>query len=313
MAEKKRALVTGGAGFIGSHLVDRLIADGYSVLTVDDLSTGLEENINPEAEFELLDISDARAEELIVRWRPELVYHMAAQANVRKSAEDPIFDTRVNAMGTLRVLEGCRAIGNARVVFASTGGAIYGEPEDIPCDENTPRRPLCLYGANKLVSEQYLEVYRLSYGLETATLRLANIYGPRQNPKGEAGVVAIFSQQMLAGEPVTIFGDGTKTRDYVYVGEVVDAFRLAAGARPGAFYNIGLGVEISDQQVFDEVSAACGYDRDPIYADVRPGEVIHIALDAALIRRELGWDPKVSFADGVAKTVPFYKKKLGVE
>ena len=313
MTEKKRALVTGGAGFIGSNLVDRLVADGFDVLVADDLSTGQEENLNPEARFERVDVSDEAFEQTLAGWRPELVYHLAAQANLRKSAEDPIFDTRVNAMGTLRVLEGSRKSGVAKVVFASTGGAIYGDPEIIPCDESTPCEPLSLYGANKLVSEHYLNVYRVSYGLGTAALRLANVYGPRQNPKGEAGVVAIFSQLMLSGEPTTIFGDGSKTRDYVYVGDVVDAFRRAEKAADGTIFNVGLGIEISDQDVFDEVSTACGYDRDPIYGEVRPGEVIHISLDAGAIRRELGWEPKVGFAEGVALTVPFYRKKLGLE
>ena len=312
MSEGKRVLVTGGAGFIGSHLVDRLIDEGWQVLVADDLSTGLEENINPKAEFERLDVSSESFEELLVRWSPELVYHLAAQANVRRSAEDPIFDTRVNAMGTIRVLEGSRKGGVRKVVFASTGGAIYGEPLEIPCDETTPRQPLCLYGANKLVAEHYLEVYRLSYGLGSTILRLANVYGPRQNPKGEAGVVAIFSKQMLSGKQPTIFGDGSKTRDYVFVSEVVDAFRLAAGAPDGRFFNVGLGIEISDQEVFDTVASACGYETGPIYGEVRPGEVIHISLDSALIRRELGWHPRVGFKAGVEQTVPFYRKKLGL-
>jgi UDP-glucose 4-epimerase len=305
-------MVTGGAGFIGSNLVDRLIGEGFEVLVADDLSTGLEENINKAARFERVDVSDEKLEQLVEHWRPELVFHLAAQANVRRSAEEPLFDTRVNAMGTLRVLEGARKAGVSKVVFASTGGAIYGEPGKIPCDEQTPRLPLCLYGANKLVAEHYLEVYRLSYGLGTSVLRLANIYGPRQNPKGEAGVVAIFSQQMLRGERPTIFGDGSKTRDYVFVGEVVDAFVLAAGAPDGAVYNIGLGGEISDQQVFDTVASACGYKAEPVYGQVRPGEVIHIALDSSLIRRELGWNPRVGFEEGVKLTVPFYRKKLGL-
>jgi len=312
MSEGKRVLVTGGAGFIGSHLVDRLIDEGWQVLVADDLSTGLEENINPKAEFERLDVSSESFEELLVRWSPELVYHLAAQANVRRSAEDPIFDTRVNAMGTIRVLEGSRKGGVRKVVFASTGGAIYGEPLEIPCDETTPRQPLCLYGANKLVAEHYLEVYRLSYGLGSTILRLANVYGPRQNPKGEAGVVAIFSKQMLSGKQPTIFGDGSKTRDYVFVSEVVDAFRLAAGAPDGRFFNVGLGIEVSDQEVFDTVASACGYETDPIYGEVRPGEVIHISLDSTLIRKELGWHPGVGFKEGVEQTVPFYRKKLGL-
>jgi UDP-glucose 4-epimerase len=312
MSTKKKALVTGGAGFIGSHLADRLIGGGYDVLVADDLSNGLEENVNPAARFERIDISEEAFEGLIESWKPGLIFHLAAQANVRRSAEDPLYDTRVNVLGTLRVLEGSRRAGVKKVVFASTGGAVYGEPEKIPCDESTPRQPLCLYGANKLVSEHYLEVYRISYGLGSTILRLANIYGPRQNPKGEAGVVAIFSQQMLRGEKPTIFGDGSKTRDYVFVSEVVDAFVSAAGAMDGKVYNIGLGKEITDQQVFDAVATACGSSGKPIYGEVRPGEVIHISLDASLIRRELGWNPRVSFEEGVALTVPFYRKKLGL-
>lgn len=312
MSEEVRALVTGGAGFIGSHLVDRLLESGHSVMVLDDLSTGREENINPEAEFEKLDISEADLNSLLRRWRPAFVFHLAAQANLRRSVEDPLFDTRVNALGTLRVLESSRKHGIKKVIFTSTGGAIYGEPAYRPCDEEHPCAPLSLYGANKRVAELYLEVYRESFGLASTTLRFANIYGPRQDPKGEAGVVAIFAERMLRDESVSIFGDGSKTRDYVHVSDAVAALMLAVNGGGGRVYNIGRGEEISDQQVFDAVADACNYENEPIYDEVRPGEVIHIALDATLIAKELGWRAGIGFDEGVKESVGFYRRKLGL-
>jgi UDP-glucose 4-epimerase len=312
MADKKRALVTGGAGFIGSHLVDRLVEEGFSVLVVDDLSTGREENISKEAEFERLDITDSRLVNVFQGWRPKIVFHFAAQVNLRRSLEDPIFDTRVNALGTLKVLECCRQAGSEKIVFSSTGGAIYGEPQNIPCDESHPTAPLSLYGANKRTAEHYLDVYRLCYGLRTTTLRFANVYGPRQDPHGEAGVVAIFSELMLAGKQPVVFGDGTKTRDYVFVSDLIEACVLAVEGGDGRVFNVGCAVETSDQEVFDTVAAVCRYQDRPRYDQVRPGEVYRIALDFSLIAKELGWKPATGFRAGVELTVPFYRRKLGL-
>ncbi len=318
MTEARRALVTGGAGFIGSHLVDRLLADEWDVMVVDDLSTGHRENVNAGAEFEELDVTSSGLDSLFESWRPARVFHLAAQVNLRRSVEDPAFDTRVNALGTLRVLEASRRQAAEQVVFVSTGGAIYGEPAYRPCDEKHPCAPLSIYGANKRVAEHYLEVYRHSYGLRTTALRFANIYGPRQDPHGEAGVVAIFSELMLRDRQPAIFGDGGKTRDYVYVADAVSAVVLAAEGEAKSeggsrVYNVGRGEEISDQEVFDTVAAACGYAGEPRYEEVRPGEVIRIALDSGLIESELGWRAGVGFVEGVELTVPFYRRKLGLD
>lgn len=310
MPQAGKALVTGGAGFIGSNLVDRLIENGYEVLVVDNLFTGFLENIHRDAEFEEVDIASEELLRVLEHWKPNLVFHLAAQANVRLSLEEPLFDTRVNAQGTLNILEACRLNDVEKIIFSSTGGAIYGEPESIPCMEDHPCLPLCLYGANKLVAEQYINVYKVSFGLNYTILRFANIYGPRQNPHGEAGVVAIFTELMLKDKQPVIFGDGTKTRDYVHVNDTVDALMMSIDHGDGEIFNIGLGKQTTDQQVFDVVAEACGYEGPPKYDEVRPGEVIHIALDSSKIRNELGWKPKYDFTSGVAQTVPFYREKL---
>jgi UDP-glucose 4-epimerase len=312
MTQETKVLVTGGAGFIGSHLVDRLIERGCRVLVVDDLSTGHLENVNTEAEFEEIDITGEELAAVFDEWRPDIVYHLAAQANVRVSLEQPLFDTRVNAEGTLAVLEGARAAGSRKIIFTSTGGAIYGEPETIPCGEDHPIQPLSLYGANKRVAEHYVQVYKETYGLEYSVLRFANIYGPRQSPKGEAGVVAIFSELMLKGKQPVIFGDGSKTRDYVHIDDTVEALMLVLDGGRNRIYNIGKGVQTSDQQVFDTIAAAAGYDGPPEYGDFRAGEVMHIALDATLIQQELGWKPRYDFAAGIEATMPFYRNKFGI-
>jgi UDP-glucose 4-epimerase len=307
-----KALVTGGAGFIGSNLVDKLIEDGHQVLVVDNLFTGYLENLHPDAEFEEVDITSEELVSVFDHWRPEIVFHLAAQANVRLSLENPLFDTRVNAQGTLKVLEASRLNDVKKVIFSSTGGAIYGEPEVIPCDEDHPCKPLCLYGANKLVAEHYLEVYRESYGLKYGIIRFPNIYGPKQSPKGEAGVVAIFSEIMLRGEKPVIFGDGSKTRDYVHVDDAVSSLIMCVDAPDGKIYNIGTGLQTTDQEVFDAIAEATGYDEPPTYGEVRPGEVIHIALDAKKITKELGWQPTIEFRGGIRRTVPYYRRKLGI-
>lgn len=312
MTEKRRAIVTGGAGFIGSHVVDRLLERDFDVVVLDDLSNGFEENVNPPARLEQVDIVSGKVADIFKKFKPHRVFHFAAQANVRVSLEDPLFDTRVNAQGTLNILEGSRLNGVGKFIFASTGGAIYGDPDDIPCPEETPCVPLSLYGANKLVAEHYVDVYKSSYDLPYSVVRFANIYGPRQNPKGEAGVVAIFAELMLQGKQPKIFGDGSKTRDYVHVSDTVDAVMLAADKGGNRIYNVGLGVETTDQEVFDAVADACGYPEKPEYADFRAGEVNHISLDAARLRA-MGWNPRYDFRQGVAATIPFYRQKLGLD
>ena len=304
-----RALVTGGAGFIGSHLVDRLLTDGHEVCVVDDLSTGSATNIPPQARFERVDICDPGSlEDVVAGFRPEVVLHAAAQTDVRRSIREPDFDARVNVLGGLNVLRAGVAAGARRIVCASTA-AVYGNPDHLPVSETDPARPISEYGASKLAFEHYLGAYAARGLIEYAVLRYANVYGPRQRAEGEAGVVAIFTRQMLAGDPVTIFGDGTKTRDYVYVGDVVDA-TIRAAARPlGVVANVGWGREVSDLELFRAVAAATGYTHQPTHAPDRRGDIARICLDAAAARRTWDWRPSVSLQEGVRRVVEDAKAK----
>ncbi len=298
-----RALVTGGAGFVGSHLVDRLLADGHRVSVVDDLSTGSTTNVPPGAPFHRVDICDAAAlRDVVARFKPEVVFHAAAQTDVRRSIREPDFDARVNVLGALNVLRAAVAVGARRIVYASSA-AVYGNPARVVVSETDPTHPLSEYGASKLAFEHYLGAYAARGLIEYAALRYANVYGPRQRSDGEAGVVAIFTRQMLAGEPVTIFGDGTKTRDYVFVGDVVEATIRAAAGPSGVVANVGWGREVSDLELFRGVAGATGYARQPIYAADRPGDIARICLDAALARRTWDWRPVMSLEDGVRRVV----------
>jgi len=306
-----RALVTGGAGFIGSHLVDRLLADGHSVCVVDDLSTGSAANVPSDARFQRVDICDlASLREVFAAFRPEVVFHAAAQTDVRRSTREPDFDARVNVLGGLNVLRAAVAVGARRIVYASSA-AVYGDPRHLPVSEADPPHPISEYGASKLAFEHYLGAYAARGLIEHAVLRYANVYGPGQRADGEAGVVAIFARQMLAGEPVTIFGDGTKTRDYVYVGDVVEATIRAAAGPPGrgVVANIGWGREISDLELFREVAAATGYTKGPTHAADRRGDIARISLDAAVARRIWDWRPSVPLRDGVRHVVEGAKAK----
>jgi UDP-glucose 4-epimerase len=298
-----RALVTGGAGFIGSHLVDRLLAAGHPVCVVDDLSTGSATNIQSGAQFEQLDICDPDSvRDVVAGFRPDVVFHAAAQTDVRRSIREPDFDARVNVLGGLTVLRAGVAVGARRIVCASSA-AVYGNPARVPVSETDPTRPISEYGASKLAFEHYLSAYAARGLIEYAALRYANVYGPRQRSDGEAGVVAIFTRQMLAGEPVTIFGDGSKTRDYVYVGDVVDATIRAAAGPSGVVANVGWGQEVSDLELFRTVAAVTGYAHGPIHATDRPGDIARICLDAAVARRTWNWRPAVSLHDGVRRVV----------
>jgi len=298
-----RAVVTGGAGFIGSHLVDRLLADGYSVCVVDDLSTGSTRNVSPQAELHRVDICDAAPlHDIVLRFRPEVVFHAAAQTDVRRSVREPDFDARVNVVGGLNVLRAAAAAGARRIVYASSA-AVYGNPARVPVSETEPTRPISEYGASKLAFEHYLGAYAARGLIEYAALRYANVYGPRQGSTGEAGVVSIFTRQMIAREPVTIFGDGSKTRDYVYVSDVVDAtFRAAAGPA-GVVANVGWGREVSDLELFRAVAAAAGYTTKPTHAPDRRGDVARSCLDGTVAQRTWGWRPSVALADGVRRVV----------
>ena len=311
-----RALVTGGAGFIGSILVDRLLAEGHDVDVIDDLSTGNLSNLadarahgEGRVSFHRLDIRTTDTADVIARRAPEVVFHLAAQMDVRVSVARPVYDAEINVIGSLNVLEGARQAGSRKVVFASSGGTIYGapDPSDLPLRESSPQRPLSPYGVAKKAVGDYLAAYRELHELEYTSLALANIYGPRQNPHGEAGVVAIFAKRLLDGEQCTIFGDGSKTRDYTFVDDVVDAFVQAADRGDGLLLNIGTGTETSDQQLYDAVAAAVGHTEAPRYAPDRPGDLQRSCLDPGRAGVHLGWRPWTELSDGVAQTVDWFR------
>jgi UDP-glucose 4-epimerase len=310
-----RALVTGGAGFIGSTLVDRLLAEGHSVDVVDDLSSGSLANLSEaradrskQLKVHQVDIRDTAVIELIGRRQPEVVFHLAAQADVRVSVARPTFDAEVNVLGSLNVLEGARVGGTRKVVFASSGGTIYGEPApaDLPVKESHPQQPVSPYGVAKRVVTDYLHVYRELHSIEFTSLAMANIYGPRQDPHGEAGVVAIFAGLLLAGKPCTVFGDGEQTRDFVYVDDAVDAFVRAAERGSGLLCNIGTGTETSVNELYRSMAAAAGVDAPPVHAAARPGELARSALDPGRAKLHLGWEPWTDLSTGVAEVLRWF-------
>ena len=304
-------LVTGGAGFIGSNLVDALLARGDAVAVVDDLSTGrranLDEALGAGAELAELDIRDAAAlAALVAERRPQTIFHLAAQIDVRKSLEDPAFDAAINVGGTANVLEAARGAGTARIVFVSTGGAIYGEGEGqrLPLDESAPIAPLSAYGQSKFAAEGYLALYERLYGLSGMSLRLGNVYGPRQDPLGEAGVIAIFCGLLRSGGRPTVFGDGTQTRDYLYVGDVVAAALAAAGSEATGPINIGTGRETSVLELADALARLGAAESfEPEFAPPRAGEVQRITLDASRAERELAWHPQTDLDEGLRLTL----------
>ena len=289
--------MTGGAGFIGSNVVDALLDRGHEAHALDDLSKGSRENVSARAELHVADIREPDA--VFDAVRPEVVLHLAAQADVRVSVDRPALDAEINVLGTIRILEAARRHG-AKVVFASSGGAAYGEC-DGPATESAPLRPLAPYGTSKVCGEEYLATWNRLYGTEHVALRLGNVYGPRQMPHGEAGVVAIFMGLLRDGGTPTIFGEGLQTRDYVYVGDVVDAM-LRALERDGGVYNVGTGVETSVIGLYDAIRTASGVDREPAFAPARLGELQRSVLDPSLAARELGWRPGRSLAGGLAET-----------
>ena len=303
-----KILVTGGAGFIGSNLVDALIGFGHDVVVVDNLSSGLRKNLNPKARFYEIDIRDKKLSEVFEREKPDIVDHHAAQIDVRKSGEDPIADAEANILGSLNVITSCLRFGVKRIVYASTGGAIYGDPQYLPADENHPINPISQYGISKHTVEHYLHLYSIIHGLEYVALRYSNVYGQRQNPYGEAGVVAIFAIQMLTGQQPTIFGPGDKTRDYAHVSDIVAANIIALDRGKNTIYNIGTGIETKDQEIFDTLASVLGYKGKPIYAPVRKGEVYRISLNCGKASKELGWRPKLSLREGITRAADYYKK-----
>ncbi len=310
------ALVTGGAGFIGSTLVDRLLAEGWTVDVVDDLSTGSLANLadaraNPSHDFSFhrIDIRSEALCELIEHRQPEVVFHLAAQADVRVSVARPAFDAEVNIVGTLNVLEGARAAGTRKVVFAASGGTLYGETDKLPLRESAEQRPLSPYGVSKKAAIDYLVAYRALHGIESTALALANIYGPRQDPHGEAGVVAIFAGQLLKGEQCKIFGDGQQTRDFVYVDDVVDAFSRAATRGDGLLINIGTGTETSVNQLYSTMASLAGVETPPRYEPARPGELRRSALDPGRAGVQLGWKPWTALDEGAGAVLRWFRDR----
>jgi len=306
-----KVLVTGGAGFIGSHVVDACLEAGHEVVVVDDLSTGKRENLNPKAKLYVVDIRDAEAlEEVFAAERPEAISHQAAKANVRESMEKPVLYAEVNVLGSLILLEMARKYGTRKIVYASTGGAVYGEPQYLPADENHPINPLDPYGASKHHVEHYLYIYRTHYDIDFTILRYPNVYGPRQDPYGEAGVVAIWTAQMLEGKQPIINGSGEQERDFVYVGDIARANVLALSKGGGEILNLGSGVGTSINELFVMLKQVTGSDCQEVHGPAKKGEVFRIYLNAAKAKEVLGWEPTVSLQEGLEKTVAHFRAMM---
>ncbi|HLL06084.1 MAG TPA: NAD-dependent epimerase/dehydratase family protein [Myxococcaceae bacterium] len=304
-----KVLVTGGAGFIGSHVCDQFVRAGHEVIALDNLSSGKKENLDPRVRLAVLDIRSPEAAELIRSEKPHAICHLAAQMDVRRSVEDPRFDAEANILGMLNLLEAARVSGVKKVIFSSTGGAIYGEQDVFPAPESHATRPVSPYGVSKASGELYLGYYRAQYGLQYVALRYANVYGPRQNPHGEAGVVAIFAQRLVAGSPCTIYGDGGQTRDFVFGPDVARANLLAFEKDYVGAVNIGTGIETDINRLFTLLAQAAGSNTQVTHAPGKPGEQRRSCIDASLARKVLGWEPTVGIADGLRQTVEFFRAK----
>ena len=305
-----KILVTGGAGFIGSHVVDAYLEAGHDVAVVDNLSSGSRANVNPAATFYETDLRSPELAEVLARERPEIVNHHAAQIDVRRSVADPLYDTSVNIVGSIALLEACRQAGVRKVVYSSTGGAMYGEPEYLPCDECHPIRPLSPYGASKHTVEHYLFMYRENFGISYTILRYPNVYGPRQDPFGEAGVVAIFTERMLRGQQVVINGTGEQERDFLHVGDCVAANLMALDAGDGREYNLGWGIGTTVNEIFRSLKEITHYPHDPVHGPPKTGETFRIYLDARRIEKELGWAPRIPLKEGLESTVAYFRARL---
>ena len=309
-----KILVSGGAGFIGSHITDAYVAGGHEVVVVDDLSTGYERNLNPGARFARIDIRDRTAvTDLMARERPEVLNHHAAQMDVRRSVADPVFDAQVNLVGLLNLLEAGRQHGLRHVIFASSGGTVYGEDQRVPAREGDPTEPVSPYGVAKLSSERYLHFYSHAYGIRHVALRYGNVYGPRQDPHGEAGVIAIFIGQLLRDQQPTINGPGKQTRDYVYVGDVARANVLALAGEYRGPLNVGTGIETDVNRLFALLCSATGVHKPEQHGPAKPGEQSRSVLDASQARTVLGWQPEMSLADGLAQTVAYFRDKAAAK
>jgi UDP-glucose 4-epimerase len=301
-----KVLVTGGAGFIGSHVVDLLIDAGHDVVVVDNLSTGRLSNLNPKAKFYQVDIRSQEMEQVFEAERPEVVDHHAAQMDVRRSVADPIYDADINILGGLNMLNLSVKYGVRKFIHISSGGAVYGEPVYVPCDENHPVQPLCPYGATKYMLELYLYMYKEVHGLDYSVIRYPNVYGPRQDPNGEAGVVAIFTGQMLRNQPLTIYGTGEQVRDYVYVKDCARANQMLLENGSGRVYNLGFGIGTTVNQIFEGLRNILEYPAEPKYGPARAGETFRIYLDASRARQELGWEPTVPLDEGLRRTTEYF-------
>lgn len=308
-----RTLVTGAAGFIGSTLVDRLLADGHTVVGIDDLSTGRRVNLtsaeaDPDFTFIEADITDADLGAIVAEAKPEVIFHLAAQISVRHSVDNPQFDATVNVVGTIRLAEAARAHGVRKIVHTSSGGSIYGTPPVYPTGEDVPTDPASPYAASKVAGEVYLNTFRHLYGLDCSHIAPGNVYGPRQDPHGEAGVVAIFAKALLAGEATKIFGDGTDSRDYVYVDDVVDAFVKASGeAGSGQRFNVGTGISTTVRDLHSSIAKAVGTADDPEFYPPRLGDLRKSQLDISRGAEVLGWRPQVDIDEGIERTVEFFR------
>lgn len=305
-----KVLVTGGAGFIGSHLVDRLILEGHDSVVVDNLVTGKRRNINRAATFYKMDVQSWRLERAFRNERPNVVMHLAAQMDVRKSVEDPMFDAQVNVLGTLNVLQQAVKHGVRKVIFSSSGGAIYGEQETYPAPETHVLKPLSPYGLSKLCGEQYLSYFQRVSGLQAVSLRYANVYGPRQDPEGEAGVVAIFIQKMLNNEQAVINGNGRQTRDFVFVDDVVEANLAMMGQETQGTYNVGTGVETSINDLFRILVQHTGSTCKEMHGPAKKGEQARSVIDCTKLRQEVSWEPKADLSEGLKKTVEYFRARM---
>jgi UDP-glucose 4-epimerase len=305
-----KVLVTGGAGFIGSHAVDRLLAAGHTVDVVDNLATGRRERLPAAARLHVCDLRDRRLDALVAAARPEVVVHVAAQAAVSRSVADPRFDASVNVLGTIGLLEACRRAGVRRAVYTSTGGAAYGDTDVVPTPEDHPLRPASPYGVSKTTAERYLECWAGLTDSRALTLRLANVYGPRQDPAGEAGVIAIFTSRLLSGAPCVVNGDGEQTRDYFYVGDVADAIVRAVESDAVGVANIGTGAETTVNELYRQLMRLTGAGRPAEHGPARPGEQRRSLLDASRAKALLGWSTITSLDEGLAQTVAWFRKEL---
>lgn len=306
-----KVLVTGGAGFIGSHVVDRLVEEGHQVVIVDDLSSGTRKNVNRAASLYKLDIQSGRLERVFRNERPNIVIHLAAQVSVRVSVDNPVFDAQVNVLGTMNVLHQAVHHGVRKVIFSSSGGAIYGEQEVFPAPESHVTKPLSPYGISKLCAEHYLSYFQRISGIQVVSLRYGNVYGPRQDPEGEAGVVAIFIRKMLNNEQPIINGNGRQTRDFVFVDDVAEANLVAMRQDSQGVYNVGTGIETSVNELFRILASLTGSSCKEVHGPAKLGEQLRSVIDSSKLKQELGWEPEADLTKGLEKTVAYFRELMG--